>query len=659
MGHLKRFKEKHLKAPGRHVLLGVFSLAVLGALFAWQIVRAEGRVMRNVMVGGIDVGGLTQEEARSRLSDALRALNVSGIEFGHGQKSQRIAASEKSAAPAEQSLITYDLDAMVEEAFLAGSGGGRAGFIAANLHSFFAPTELPVRVAVNEEGLRALLRETFAENEQEARNADIVVEEVRRFDPASGSAGEAAARTEVRVRVIPETTGVTYGYDAAIAAAKASLERWQGGVFALERTEDVPVITTAKAELMREAVLDIYKKGAVTVGFDDQTWKIEGADLAKALTLKAHPDGSLYVGLRPETVRTLLSAAAKAIDQEPKGTRLVLNEERTRAVEFQGGQVGRKLDIEASVSFIDERLGDAEAAVIPLVVRVTSAPDSDAVAEEFGIRELIGWGTSDFTGSPANRKTNIKNGVDLLWGWLIAPGEEFGLIPKLRPFDASGGYVPELVIKGNRTIKEYGGGLCQIGTTAFRAVMGAGLPVTQRQNHSFRVRYYEPAGTDATLYDPAPDFKFVNDTGHHVLFITKMIGEKLRFELWGTRDGRVQYQSPVRIFNVTQPPEPKLIPTSALAPGERRCFENGYAGATTTFTYSVTYPDGTKKDQEFRSYYKPWQAQCLVGTAGAPNIRLQWDGSLKEFPPAGSNEEPKTVQVAPEPDQCSVGGCPG
>jgi len=180
--------------------------------------------------------------------------------------------------------------------------------------------------------------------------------------------------------------------------------------------------------------------------------------------------------------------------------------------------------------------------------------------------------------------------------------------------------------------------------------MGAGLPVVNRQNHSYRVVYYEPAGTDATIYDPAPDYKFLNDTQDHVVLITKQVGkDTLRFELWGTRDGRVQAQSKVKIWNITPPPAPKLIETSALAEGAKKCFETAHAGATTNFTYTITYPDGHVKSQDFHSVYKPWQAQCLIGKAGAPNIIKASDGAIKELPPAEPADAPAPPPAPPIP----------
>ncbi len=189
----------------------------------------------------------------------------------------------------------------------------------------------------------------------------------------------------------------------------------------------------------------------------------------------------------------------------------------------------------------------------------------------------------------------------------------------LGAIDGAHGWLPELVIKGNETKPEYGGGLCQIGTTAFRGALNVGLPIVERRNHSYRVRYYEPAGTDATLYDPKPDFRFRNDMAHPVLINAYSSGTKVVFEFWGTKDGRVADPIKPRIFNIVQPPPMKLIETTDLPPGQKKCTESAHAGATAEFTYTVTYPNGEVKSEVFRSHYRPWQAVCLVGkAAGSP-----------------------------------------
>lgn len=179
--------------------------------------------------------------------------------------------------------------------------------------------------------------------------------------------------------------------------------------------------------------------------------------------------------------------------------------------------------------------------------------------------------------------------------------------------DETTGFLPELVIKGDRTIPEFGGGLCQIGTTTFRAALDAGLPITERQNHSYRVVYYEPAGMDATIYDPRPDLKFINDTGNYILFVAKISGDNLTFEFWGTKDGRQVEMTKPNIWNITKPPPMKEIKTADLPPGEKKCTEKEHNGADAQFSRTITYPNGETKDEVWKSHYKPWQAVCLIG----------------------------------------------
>jgi vancomycin resistance protein YoaR len=245
--------------------------------------------------------------------------------------------------------------------------------------------------------------------------------------------------------------------------------------------------------------------------------------------------------------------------------------------------------------------------------------ESLAADNDFRIKEIIGTGHSRFAGSPVNRRHNIKVGAASLHGLLIKPGEDFSLLKALGTIDDTTGYRTELVIKGDKTVPEFGGGLCQIGTTVFRTALASGLPISERRNHSYRVAYYEPAGTDATIYDPAPDFRFVNDTGNYILIQARLAGDDLYFDFWGVRDGRVATATAPTIYNIVKPEPTKIIETTELAPGEKKCTESSHNGADAYFDYTVTYPEGATttpvQTRRFNSHYIPWQAVCLVGVA--------------------------------------------
>lgn len=213
-------------------------------------------------------------------------------------------------------------------------------------------------------------------------------------------------------------------------------------------------------------------------------------------------------------------------------------EESGVVVEFDPGQSGVAMDINKSLDEIISGL-EKNKTTIELAYSTTEPLQKLADLNNRGIKELVAEGNSDFSGSPNNRIFNIKVGVKKEAGILLAPGEEFSFNKFLGPVDGEHGFLPELVIKANGTIPEFGGGLCQVSSTVFRAAVNAGLPITARRNHSYAVKYYSPQGTDATIYPGSQDLKFVNNTSSYLLvWPTFPEKNKLRFSLYGTKDTR-------------------------------------------------------------------------------------------------------------------------
>lgn len=209
-----------------------------------------------------------------------------------------------------------------------------------------------------------------------------------------------------------------------------------------------------------------------------------------------------------------------------------------RVTEFTPPQTGKALDRYDSSMKIIEALSKG-INNIELSVHTTEPRESLGEMNDLGIKELIGRGESKFNGSPANRRHNIKVGVQKMKGIIIKPGEEFSFNEYLGPVEAYAGFKPELVIKKTGTVPELGGGLCQVSSTTFRAAMHAGLEITQRRNHSYAVQYYAPQGTDATIYPGVVDLKFKNDTANSILVWPYFKDENyLVFDFYGTYDGR-------------------------------------------------------------------------------------------------------------------------
>ena len=321
-------------------------------------------------------------------------------------------------------------------------------------------------------------------------------------------------------------------------------------------------------------------------------------------------EGKVEINLNQERVFAYLEKIAPEIETKTIEPKFKMDGERV--VEFIPSRKGLTIDKENTFLKIKEAILNEEEK-IDLVLKETEPTTKIEDINNLGIKELVGHGESNFAGSPANRRYNIKIGARNINGLLIKPDEEFSLVKALGRTDETTGFLPELVIKGNRTIKEFGGGLCQLGTTAFRVALDAGLPITERTPHTFWVRYYEPAGMDATIYNPRPDFRFINDTGNYLLLITKIQGDKLIFELYGTSDGRKVEMTKPAIYNIVSPAPKKIIYTDELPAGQEEKIESAVPGADTEFKRTITFPNGTKREEVWRSHYVAWSEIWLVG----------------------------------------------
>lgn len=275
-----------------------------------------------------------------------------------------------------------------------------------------------------------------------------------------------------------------------------------------------------------------------------------------------------------------------------------------RVVDFVSPKVGRALDIDKSFEIINEALKSETVPEKLLLEQILLQPETEGLEDNpLQITELVGLGVSNFSGSPSNRIHNIWTGASKISGILLAPGEEWHTIDPLKPFNAAGGYLPELVIKGDKTIPEYGGGLCQVATTVFRAAIDAGMPITQRRPHGYNVSYYTPIGTDATIYDPYPDFRFINDSENYILVQSYAVGSNLYVELWGVKDGRKVELTEAVNYNWTGWAEARYIDNPELAAGVTVKKESAHQGVTGEFWRRVTYPDGKVVFKKWVSVY--------------------------------------------------------
>lgn len=379
-----------------------------------------------------------------------------------------------------------------------------------------------------------------------------------------------------------------------------------------------PSLTTTKAEQYKK-ILEAVQKSPIKLSSGNDTWTINQATLYSLLDFnntKTAPNNELL--LDKDKLSSFIENIAKKTDQSLKEAKFVFDEQSQRVTEFQPGQEGKQLNITRTASFISKAIENEDSSAIQLPVEITYPKTSVGQVNDYGIKELLGKGTSSFIDSIPNRVFNIGLASFRTNGILVPPGEIFSFNQYIGEISANTGYKQAYVIKEGKTVLDDGGGVCQVSTTLFRAVLNAGLPITERTAHSYRVGFYEQGGTppgfDATVYPPSVDFRFKNDTKNYILIQNQMQGTTLTFKIYGTSDDRITTIGKPVVISQTPPPPDLRQDDPTLPKGVEKEIEHSIWGMNTQFKRTVTRGDETIIDEVWRSNFRPWQKVTLVGT---------------------------------------------
>lgn len=590
-------------------IVAVVVVAAAGvALFLWtqSATRAyAGRIMPGVRVAGIQLGSLAERDARARLETVFDQIIDNGFTVVADGDSLPFASRKLSPNDPDISrdLVIFHTDAIMAAALGVGRTGNIIERTSDLLRARLGAIDLPLDLEVDLKSFKSQLLRAVGSREVPVKNAGFDITLV----------GD-----DVRISVTPAAAGRVFNYDEAIANFSRNLTDGAPDAIVLISRDTPPEIVERDVQQFVETAQNILATSTFAYTFEDARFPIGRRALASWLIVE-HRENRPMLAFDAQKMNDFFDRIAPDVEVEPRDARFRI--EDGKVLEFQGSQEGIAIDREVSRATLETVVIGERATSAALVTKKTEPDVKTGEVNDLGITEKLGTGKSNFSGSPRNRIKNIRNGINKLNGLLIKPGEEFSLLEALRPFTTEGGYLPELVIKGDKIIPEIGGGLCQIGSTAFRMAMKSGMTITARRNHSLVVRYYnDPSngnpGTDATIYDPSPDFKFLNDTGNYLLITTEMNTETgaLAFTLWGTSDGRKGSYSPPVVSRWISSGPTKEIPTTDLAPGERKC-EKAHIGADASFTYTVELPNGEKKETLYTSHYRPLPEVCLVGVA--------------------------------------------
>lgn len=642
---LNKIKNKTIK---RLLITVIVFFVLAGILAASYLVfenKYQGKIYPRTFLGQYNLSGLALPEAENLFKQKIKEINEKGIEFNYKDKKVALTPTLSSFdLDLAREVISFDPAKTAQEALASGRDKNFILNLYNKIKTLAAKNNIRADYQINEREIANILSENFREFETPAQDAKII----------ATSTPENGQPEGINFEIEKEKIGLVINYQKALNDLKTNLENFNFSSIAMETKTEYPKIYKKECLNIEAEAKKIASLAPLTLNYKLKQWEINQEKLADWLTLVKNGQ-KISVGFDPEKITGFLAEEiAPQIDKEPIEARFVMK--NGRVSEFQGQRDGLKLNAPATIAKIEPEFLTGTSTIEVAADEIKSGTKTEEI-NDYGIKEIIGTGHSNFAGSPKNRRHNIATGAAAINGLLIKPDEEFSLVKALGEVNAESGYLPELVIKGNKTIPEYGGGLCQIGTTLFRSAIESGLPITARHNHSYRVSYYEPAGMDAAVYDPWPDVKFINDTNNYILIQTSIEGDDIYFNFWGQKDDRViEITDPV-IYNVTKPPATKIIETLSLAPGEKKCTERAHNGADTYFDYKVAYATSTPKEnldeeslesltkeKRFSSHYVPWQEVCLLGVEelSDPSASLQQiqDESLG----TGDSEEKTLVE---------------
>ncbi|MFO0704705.1 MAG: VanW family protein [Candidatus Andersenbacteria bacterium] len=639
----KKVETTHWAASKWFVVL-VVSLVTLGSgtgAAAWSLDVAEDPAMLPRMsVGGVDVSGKTREEATVLLQKAVDAFLAKPFVFTGTAESGEAKRFELSA----QDLgLTINVAASVAAAYDLGHDQNKFKNVAAQVSVAFGGGHLPVVANFDRDTLDGMFETAFLTIEKPAKDARLSYAngKLTQLKPELGneiirepayqtlqSNAQTLSHTDLQLSLGPTQPEVQPEQLAASQALAEQLLDSKLNFYYKEKnyspTRDeiggwlefmsiTPENVQGKASCAcglpepkkkrgEEIVPDSATLPSLVVTPFDQKRRgdkatdpyivllprenFTGLNRASAPELK-RGKAMAVVGLnRDGLTHWLLAHPAAELDIEGQNARLAFEKGQVKVT--QPSKAGTGVDLDAAVEDALFSIATDKPSVKLSLVEKKPAINEDVI-DELGIKTLIARGISDSTNSSFNRIHNINRGFELLSGLVVAPGQEFSTIQAIAPIDGYNGYVPELVITGNKIRPEYGGGLCQVGTTLFRAALDAGFEITERQNHAFVVDHYlwpyGDWGVEATLYDDHPDLRFINDTEGYILIMAYLDEDYMaHVDIYGTDPGRTtQIDGPYRLSG------------------------SPAGGGTTSFTYTVT-DDKTHKvvrQREFLSAFQP------------------------------------------------------
>ncbi len=313
--------------------------------------------------------------------------------------------------------------------------------------------------------------------------------------------------------------------------------------------------------------------------------------------------------------------------------------------------IGKTVDVEATKKALDAALANGLEEPVTATAVVTEVRPAIMTEDLASIKDVLGSFSTSFSSSGASRSKNLQVGASKINGRVLMPGETLSGYECMHPFTLANGYATAAAYENGQVVDSVGGGVCQIATTLYNAVLRAELSVAQRQNHSMVVNYVKPS-EDAAIAGTYKDIKFTNNYSTPIYVEGYTSGKTLTFTIYGkeTRPANRTFEFVSETLSVTDPGPPKEVVDPTMPPGSKKQVQSAHVGMKSRL-WKIVYVDGVEQSREVlhTDTYNPSKAIVNVGPAAPVTAPPAANPTLpQETPPAVPDPSASTPAV-PDP----------
>lgn len=325
-------------------------------------------------------------------------------------------------------------------------------------------------------------------------------------------------------------------------------------------------------------------------------------------------------GVDRDKIKKVVEDNADVWNRAPSDAEISMDSGSFEVVKGQNGiEVNTEKSAKKIAEFINNEWDMKSSASIELVADIKEPEYTTADLER--ITDVLGTATT-YYGSSYSRNLNVETGAAKLNGHLLMPGEVFSVTEAVTPFTAENGYEPAPSYESGKVVDSYGGGICQVSTTLYNAVLKAELEVVERHNHTMIVTYVDPS-KDAAIAEGLMDFRFANNTEDPIYITGYAYGGELTFTIYGheTRnpDRVVEYVS--ETVSTTPADGVKLYAKADQPVGYLAQTQSAHQGLSAVLWKYVTENGETTKEQVNSSNYQAVPVSYDVGISTSdPNV---------------------------------------